>query len=258
MKTILVIREFENFSRILAENGFKIVNLPMIETKPLEDLSGFEAKLKRLKDYDGIFLTSKNAAQVLADKLRKKNIIFSGKVYILGGRSFEILRDGNLNLIYDESANTAREMLENITPKNLQNKNFLFIRGEKSLRIVPEFLSKAANVDEIVVYETRDVKIESGKISDLRGKFADKEITATCFFSPSGAESFLKQFGAEILHQTIIATIGKTTTDYFERQNLNADFVSSKSNAENFAFGLVKYLKEGLPTKHTKGTKKEK
>lgn len=257
MKEILVIREFDNFSRILVENDFEIINLPLIETGAIDDLSDFNAKLENIKIYDGIFLTSKNSARILADKLRKKNISFDGKVCVLGNSSFEVLRNENLNLFYDESANTAREMLEKIAPDELKNKHFLFIRGEKSLRIVPEFLAETSKVDEVIVYETRKIMIETDKINFIRAKIEKDEIAAACFFSPSGAESFIEQFGAEILHQTKIATIGKTTAEYFETRNLTVDFVSPNASAEDFATELIKYFEEDLPTKHTEETKTE-
>ncbi len=256
MKKILVVKESDKFSRILTENDFEVINLPLIETKPLEDLREFETKLKNIADCDGIFLTSKNAARVLADKLREKSINYSGKVYVLGKRGFEILKDANLDLVFDETANTAEEMLEEIAPEELKNKRLLFVRGEKSLRVVPEFLADFANVDEVIVYETRKIAVEINNKNEIRKQFEDSEIAAACFFSPSGAESFLEQFGAEILHQTVIATIGKTTAEFFERRNLQVDFVSPKASAEDFAAELVDYLKEDLPTKHTKNTKK--
>lgn len=241
-KKILIIRSFDEFSRILAENGFEIINLPMIETKPLDDLSDFEAKLKAVEKYDGIFLTSKNAAQILADKLEELNINFAGKVYVLGKRSFEILQSKNLDLIFYEDANTAEEMLEKISTAELKNKKFLFVRGEKSLRIVPEFLSSSATVDEAIVYETHEIAVEIDKVNGLREQFENDKFAAVCFFSPSGAETFLTKFGTEILHQTKVATIGKTTAVFFQRRNLQADFVSSKASAEDFAVGLIEYL----------------
>ncbi len=240
---ILVIREFDNFSRILTDNGFEIINLPLIEMNAIDDLSDFDAKLADVENYDGIFITSKNAARVLVDKMREKNIGYGGKVYVLGNSSFEILRNENLNLVYDESANTVREMLEKIAPHELKNKHFLFVSGEKSLRIVPEFLVETAKVDEAVVYETRKIKVETDKINEIREKIGNGEIVAACFFSPSGAAGFIEQFGAEITHQTKLATIGKTTAKFFEARNLTVNFVSSKSNAEDFAIELVGYLR---------------
>ncbi|MCY7344670.1 MAG: uroporphyrinogen-III synthase, partial [Pyrinomonadaceae bacterium] len=69
-----------------------------------------------------------------------------------------------------------------------------------------------------------------------------------CFFSPSAAASFIEQFGAEILHQTIIATIGKTTAEFFGERNLNVGFVSLKATAEDFAVALIEYLEEEAET----------
>ena len=249
MRTILVIREFDNFSRVLTANNYEIINLPLIETKALDDLSGFKTILESIENYDGVFLTSAAAAEIFRTNLKTN---YAGKVYVLGKRSYEILKDANLNLHFDAAANTAREMLENIAPDELKDKKFLFVRGEKSLRIVPEFLSKTATVDEAVVYETREIKVGIDKINELRENF---DFAAVCFFSPSAAQVFLEQFGAEILHQTIIATIGKTTAEFLERRNLKTDFVSSKSNAENFAIELVEYLRKDLPAKYTKYTK---
>ena len=249
MQTVLVVREYDNFSRILAAGGFEIVNLPVIETKAINDLSEFEATLESIENYDGVFLTSKQATEIFRAKL---NTNYRGKVYVLGKRSYEILKDTNLDLVFSNSANTAREMMENIAPEELSGKNFLFVRGEKSLRIVPEFLAKIATIDEAVVYETREIKVEIDKINELRemNKFA-----AICFFSPSAAQSFIEQFGAEFKHQTIIAAIGKSTADFFERRNFRVDFVSSKATAEDFAVELIEYLRKDLPTKYTKGTK---
>ena len=232
MRKILVIREFDNFSQILAANNFEIINLPLIETKAIDDSSGLET----IENYDGVFLTSKQSAEIFKEKLQTD---YRGKVYVLGRRSYEILKNTNFNLHFDTSANTAREMLENIAPGELKDKKFLFIRGNKSLRIVPEFLSKKAAVDEAIVYETRSIAVEIDKINELREKF---KFTAVCFFSPRAAEVFLEQFDAEILHQTIIATIGKTTAEFFETRDLQVNFVSSKATAEDFAVELIEFL----------------
>jgi len=249
MQKILVVRKYDNFSRILAVSGYKIINLPLIETKAIADLGEFETQLDTIKNYDGVFLTSANATKIFRAKLIEKNINFRGKVYVLGKRSFELLRSENLDLFFDETANTARKMLEKIAPKDLKDKRFLFVRGEKSLRVVPDFLSKAATVDETIVYYTESITVEIDKLNYLRGKFEAGEIIGACFFSPSAAESFIEQFGADILHQIIIATIGKTTAEFFGKRNLKVGFVSSKATAEDFAIELVEVLRNVAETR---------
>lgn len=258
MNAVLVVREADDFSRILAASGYEVISLPLIETKALNDLSDFKQKLAEIENYEGIFLTSAQATQIFIENLHKEQVSYGGKVYVFGKRSYEILKDENLEIVFDKTAHTAQEFLEKIAPEELKNKRFLFIRGEKSLRVVPEFLEKFAQVDETIVYETGEIKVGIDKISALKEKFAQNEISATCFFSPSGAESFIKQFGAEVFNQTKIAAIGKTTAGFFERQNLKAGFISPKATAEDFASDLIVYLRKDLPAKDTKETKKRK
>lgn len=240
MKKILVIREFDKFSQILTEKGLEVINLPLIETKPLEDLSDFEEKLSSIENYDGIFLTSRNSAEVLANY----DFNFNGKVYVLGKRSFEILKDRNLDLVFFAEANTAEEMLERISLEELKNKHFLFIRGEKSLRTIPNFLSGFAICDESIVYQNRQIPLGIDKIKEITNFFENSEIEAVCFFSPSGAESFLSQFGSNIFQKSKIAVIGKTTAQFLEKQNIKVDFIAEKANSEDFANDLSRYLRK--------------
>jgi len=246
MKRVLVVRKFDDFSRILSENDLSVINCATIETVPLEDLSDLSAKLETIDNYDGIFLTSAAATEIFRLKLRKIKrkikLNFRGKIYVLGKRSFDLLKGENLDLVFDETANTAREMLEKISLEDVQGKRFLFVRGEKSLRIVPGFLSEIAAIEETIVYRTENIPVEIDKINRIGEMLEKKEIVCSVFFSPSGAESFLEQFGTEILRQNKIATIGKTTADFFEKQNLKVDFVASKATAEDFAVELIIFL----------------
>jgi uroporphyrinogen-III synthase len=243
MASILVVREFDDFSRILAEAGFSVINCPTIVTVALENTSDFERRISALEIYDGIFLTSAKAAEIFRRKLRERKNRFGGKVYVLGRRGFDLLKDESLDLFFDETANTAREMLDKIAPEDIRHKRFLFARGEKSLRVVPDFLKTAATVDEAIVYKTEKVAVEVDKINKLGEKFGSGEIACACFFSPSAAQNFIEQFGAAFLHQTIIATIGKTTAEFIERHNLTVDFISTRATAENFAVELIDHLR---------------
>lgn len=238
--TVLVVRKFDNFSRILTENGFSVVNLPTIETVECENSENLSAKIAA-KNYDGIFLTSRKAAEIAEREIFSK-LNYGGKVYVLGKSSFEILKDKMLRLSFEKDANTAREMLEKIPPDELEGKSFLFIRGERSLGTVADFLKEIASVDEEIVYETRKIDIEVSLKSEIEAK--KEEIVFACFFSPSGAESFLEQFGERFLEKIKIAVIGKTTAEFFAKQNLKADFIANKAASEDFAIELVENLKK--------------
>ena len=242
MTSVLVVRERDIFSRILEANGLPAINCPTVETFEVENLHHLPAKISAAR-YDGIFLTSRKAAEIVFREIFCQNFTYRGKVYVLGKSSFERLRDLKLDLFYDAAANTAREMLAAIPPAELANKRFLFVRGDRSLGTVREFLEKRATLDELVVYETRVAAVDEALKNEIETKASRGEIGAACFFSPSGAESFLEQLGAEVLRQTKIAAIGKTTADFLEKRNLKADFTPSKATAEDFANELIDYLK---------------
>lgn len=245
MKEILVLREFDKFTKILRANNFQTDNLPLIETQPVEDLTLLERAFERGESLDGIFLTSSKAARILFDNFSQKLESFEGKIYILGRSSFEILQVFREKIVFFETADTALELLESIPRKNLESKNFLFVRGSKSLGIVPEFLGRFSKVDELIVYRTRKIEIETDKIKLVSRKLKNESYACACFFSPSAGESFLEQFGEKLLHQTPFAVIGKTTADFFKRRNLQTAYISPKSSAEDFAKGLIKYLQYG-------------
>ncbi len=112
MRTILVIREFDRFSRILSENDFPVITCPTIKIVELENSDDFEQKMSALEYYDGIFITSSNAAKIFRRKFEETKSIFSGKIYVLGRRSFEILKNSEHNIFFDETTNSANEMLK--------------------------------------------------------------------------------------------------------------------------------------------------
>jgi uroporphyrinogen-III synthase len=240
MTSVLVVRKFDNFSRILGEHGVSVINCPTIETFRRENLEDLRAKISA-RDYDGIFLTSRAATEIALSELFCRDFNYRGKIYVLGKSSFELLKETDLDLFFDAAANTARELLAAIPREELENKRFLFIRGERSLLTVPEFLEKVGAVDETIVYETRPVAVDGRLKKEIEA--GSRALLCVCFFSPSGAESFLAQFGAGALGHAKIAAIGKTTADFLVKQNLKVDFTPTKANSEDFAAELVDYLK---------------
>lgn len=243
MQIILVVKEFNAFSELLIQNNYSVINCPTIKTVELEDLTELDKKLANLDRYDGVFITSVKSASVFLEKIRQKKTNYQGKIFILGRRSFELLSHEKLNIYYDDMANTAQEMLELIPKYELKNKRFLFLRGNYSLRVIPHYLEKIAKVDEVSVYRTMKFPADKAKIDSIKQKLDSKEIACTCFFSPSGAKHFIEMFGEKALSNTKIATIGTTTSDWLKNNNLEVNFVPSRTMGNYFAKELIEYLK---------------
>lgn len=220
MRSALVVRKYDAFSRILEENGFEVVNCPAIETIALDQ------PIRIDPDVDGVFVTSRKAAEVLS---RASGL--TARVYVLGRSSFEVLKDRGFDLFFDSNANTAREMLESIPAGELEGRHFVFVCGEESLRIVPDFLKQVATVDELVVYRTERVTIDT--------ELAKRQFDWICFFSPSAGASFTDQLGLDAVRRSRVAVIGTTTAEFFADHGVDVDLVATNATAEKFANELI-------------------
>lgn len=238
---ILVAREFDKFSALLKENGLAIINFPAIQTLPLEDLSELDEKLAGAEKYDGLFFTSPRAAEVFLQRNLPDG--FRGKIYVLGNRTRLLLESAGFETVFRDRANTAEELINSFAPGEFAGKKFLFLRGDKSLRAIPELLKDSAEIDEIIVYRTIESSINENLTGEIGEKFCRREIDWICFFSPSGVESLTKTFGDFPLSEIKIAAIGATTAKKAVEINLKVEFISPKASAEDFAFGLIEYFK---------------
>jgi len=240
MTAILVIRSEDDFSQRLRDAGFDVDNLKLIETKPIEDLSELRDRLTRLKEYDGIFLTSPVAAEIFIREQNGSNR-FSGRVYALGQRAIQMLEAAGMNVKSSADLHTADEMIAAFGKDEFARKRFLFIRGERSLRTIPESLSGIAEIDEVAVYKTESPEISEDKIESVKSRLTGGEIDYLSFFSPSGVERFAKLFD-DAATKVKAAAIGTTTAKAAEGAGFTVDLVSPKASADEFATALIEHI----------------
>lgn len=237
---ILALREESEFSRELRDHGFEVFNLPMIETRRLSDLSQLRKNLAEIERFDHVFLTSRASAGVLADELTPELLSKLPPVHVLGDKAREILEKQGATVKYRESANTVNELLDMIGESTFAGTSILFIRGEMSMRTIPERLGAVAKVEEAVVYETVDAPIEN---EEAVGRLAAGEVDWLCFFSPSAVESFAKRKFADAGIRPKAAVIGATTEQSARSNGLSVDFISERASAIDFARGLARHIK---------------
>ena len=244
MKTsaILVVRKFDRFSALLIENGFRVINLPLIETVPAEDLSALDEKLLKIESYDGIFFTSKKAAEVFLERFNREKKSFRGKIFAFGESARRMLETSGFETVFVKAANTALEFINQLAISDLKDKRFLFLKGDKSLRVIPEALKDIAGVDEVIVYQNIKPQVDERLTAEIKAKFRRKEINFACFFSPSGIENFLEIFGKDLLKETKISAIGQTTAGKARKNDLEVSFISAGATAEDFARGLIEHI----------------
>jgi uroporphyrinogen-III synthase len=244
MTSVLIIRKDDTFSATLREAGFNVEDLELMETSPIYDLSALREKLEKLSEYDGLFFTSPAAAEIFVTERNGSNGFF-GNVYALGRRAQSVLESAGLTVKMIGHANTAEEMLSRFGNDEFAGKRFLFIRGEKSMRTIPDRLCNIAVIDEVAVYKTEPTVIDQKIIDDVRLRLANNEFDLVCFFSPSAVERFAELF-SDAAAGVRAAAIGSTTADAATNAGLNVEFVSPRSTAEDFARGLVEDVRQAV------------
>jgi len=234
----LVIRRDGRFSTLLRDAGFDVINLELIRTEPVDDLSELDKSLAHLKEYEGLFFTSPNSASIFVERLKATNLVFAGKVYALGSRAATVLEQAGLKVVHVPEANTASELLAALGDTEFSGRKFLFVRGERSMRTIPEMLGKISTVDEIVVYRTIENQKDEAAVQLIRQRLNAGEVDWVCFFSPSGVESFVDLFGLEVPAPKA-AVIGETTAKRAREAGLDVRYLSPRSDAADFAKGLI-------------------
>lgn len=240
---VLVIRKDDDFSFLLRNEGCEVLNLELIRTVPVADLTELDRTLARIEDYDGLFFTSPTAAEIFADRSKLAGYNYRGKVYVLGGRARSVLEDAGVDVIYRADANTAEELITSFDDTEFEAKRLLFVRGDKSQRTIPNRLERIASVDEVVVYETTEIQPGDDIVEIVEDRFRKREIDWVCFFSPSGVESLRRLFDPEELKRAKVAAIGETTGARAKDLLMRVDLISQRATAEDFAASLIGHIK---------------
>ena len=237
--TILVLREECDFSRELRDQGYQVWNLPMIATRRAPDRNRFRELLAAIKRFDHIFLTSRASAAALVDEITPEIKTKLPTVYALGARATEILENHGIAVEYKETANTADELLDELGDSQFTGTSILFLRGDKSLRTIPDRLGRIAKVEEVIVYETVEVPMEDNPVV---GMLRSGDVDWICFFSPSAVESFAGRHVINGQTSPKVAVIGETTARAARSLGFDVGFISDRATAIDFARGLARHI----------------
>lgn len=241
MTKVLSLRKEDVFSGRLRSKGIEVICCPMIETVALDDQSGLIGEISRAEGFDGVFLTSSAAARIFVGVTAGESSGKIGRIYSLGESTRRVLAEAGLDPVNYGPANTAEEMLEAIGFDELRGKRFLYICGDRSLRVIPERLEGIAEVTECVAYRTVNLKVADGLREEVERTLRSNSIRLACFFSPSSVASFAAQFTARNIDT---AAIGPTTGEALKEQRFGIKLISPSANAKTFADAVAEYIKK--------------
>src|SRR6187431_1432154 len=148
---VLVLRADDTFSSGLRQFGADVLNLALIDVQAVGDDTAITDAIGRLREYDGLFFTSSFAASIFLERLGSGRDILDTHIYVLGMRARRVFDRAGISVHYRGEANTAAEMIAAFGVDQFVGKKMMFVRGDRSMRSIPEILKDKAVIDELVV-----------------------------------------------------------------------------------------------------------
>ncbi|KAA6232897.1 uroporphyrinogen-III synthase [Chlorobium phaeovibrioides] len=246
MKTVLVTRPKNQagaFVSQLEEHGLGSVVFPTIEIKAVEGWV-----VPDLSDFDGIFFTSPNSvsafmARLLSTTPEQLENLQKATVWAVGKTTAGDLLTHGITTEPVPKIADAVTMMSEIGEERIAGKNFLFLRGNLSLGVIPDVIGKrGGQCTELTVYENRPPSLED--TAAIKAMLAEGRLDCLSFTSPSTATNFFEAMGTTGLPDGVkIAAIGTTTARALEKIGIKTDIIPEYFDGPNFARAIAEALR---------------
>ncbi len=200
-KRVVVTRateQSESLVEALRSHGAVPVLLPMVSFAPPEDPGPLEEALKKLGQFDWIFLTSQNALRAMQDRcalleLPLIELITGVSIAAVGPATAEAAELAGLNMDYVAQKHQGVALAEELGLR-VRGKRVLLPRSDRANQDLVEVLNHlGAQVTEVIAYKTIRPNEEETKKHLLE---IEKGADAVLFFSPSSVHHLKDTLGA--------------------------------------------------------------
>ena len=199
----------------LEQLGARVISFPTIKIVPARDVAPLEAALERIRQYDWILLTSRNAVDAVARTTKADVAEALGEVQIavVGTATHRCLTDLGIQADFVPSQfnmeTLCSELLQETT---VDGQRFLYPCSDLADAEGPQPLRDAgAIVDAIEAYRT--APDDSADADALRRSLAADEIDAIVFASPSAVHAFFNRIPSHCVSQRVgLVSLGPKTT----------------------------------------------
>jgi uroporphyrinogen III methyltransferase/synthase len=215
-RTVLVTRpvhQADELASKLRELGANVLYQPAIEIVPPADWSAADAMIDRLGEFRWLVLSSANGVQHFLNRLfelgRDTRALANTRLAAIGPATVEALAQYHLRADACPDSYRAEALAETLAPQT-RGQRVLLLRASRGREVLGEMLAAAgAQVEQVVVYESRDVLSPSVEISE---QMAAGKIDFTTVTSSAIARSLVNMFGNS-LGKTRLAAISPLTSE---------------------------------------------
>lgn len=200
------------FRNQLRELGADVTVQTAIEIGPPDDWSAVDEAIRRLPDYDWLVFSSVNGVRFFMNRLLETGHdvrrLGDIKLAAIGERTTASLAEYQLRADLQPEEYRAEALAESLA-KDASGRKFLLARASRGREVLAEELTSAGGeVEQIVVYNSRDVKqVDAAILQRMKqGGFDWTTVTSSAI-----ARSLVKHFG-QALTQTKLVSISPITS----------------------------------------------
>jgi uroporphyrinogen III methyltransferase/synthase len=231
------------FGAALQQAGFEPVYFPVIETRPMDDLSMLDDALVNLGRYAWVVFTSANGVEIVFNHITvgatgQPPLPNNVKIAAIGKKTAESLRLRGVEPFFVPDDFVSDEILPGLG--DLQGKWVLLPVAEIARKVLPQAIAAAGGVaHEIAVYRTLPADVNAESLFVLRAG-----VDWITFTSPSTVQNFAqiaRQNGLDpfkLPGNPKIACIGPVT----EQAALDEGFVVSATASEFTTEGIIEVI----------------
>ena len=247
-RCIVVTRPRDQSDRLreqLEQLGARVISFPTIKIVPARDDSPLEAALQRIRQYDWILLTSRNAVDAVARTTQADvaEALSGIRIAVVGKATHRCLTDLGIQVDFVPSQfNMATLCSELIQEADLDGQRFLYPCGDLTDAEGLQALRDAgAIVDAIEAYRT--IPDESADADSLRRSLTAEEIDAIVFASPSAVQAFFNKIASHCVSPHVgLVSIGPKTTQALEKAAPGRVTEARQAGVEGLVEALIRAL----------------
>lgn len=230
-----------SLSALLRDRGATVLECPAIAIDPLPLTPRTRYWLDHPDVFDGLLVTSANAARQLAG-LRGGRLWPSVPAYAVGPKTAEALTEAGIPVAGVAGAYNAAALARAMGP-SLRGRRYLFPRAEEGRDTLVRALERAgARVFLWPLYRTRRIP----PVPAVQKALKDGHVDAVTFTSSSTVESLLSGFNARqikaIFSKTLAASIGPLTSQTLRRFGIRPGATASAATVESLSDAVAKAL----------------
>ena len=243
-QTVLLTRpagQQEPLRTLFQDAGAVVLSQPTIEIRPPQSWTQVDEVLNRLDDFEWIVFASVNGVQHFLDRYQTIIVANSSQKFpgicAIGPGTATALESRSQSVKLLPQPHTAEGVVAALTPEAAAGKRILLIRASRGRDIMFRELSAIhpGGVEEIVVYESRDIEKPEPKIVAL---MESGRIDWTTCTSSAIADSLVRMLGDK-LHKTKLASISPITSDTIRRLGFEVAVESQSATMQGIFDAVV-------------------